>query len=152
MFVYRALLYLFPASWRAEYGAAMCAVFARRLNDAGGFFGRLWVCMEALADLLTTAPAVQWDLVRQDVRYAFRTLRRTPGFAVAATAIAAMGIGTAAVESASVVGCSDRQSGVNRGWRHRQRAVCALRVLSRTASGSSAPSGSDAATIRLSGR
>ena len=95
MSVYRALLYLFPTSWRAEYGAAMCAVFARRLGDAGGFFGRLWVWMEALADLLTTAPAVQSDVVRRDVRYAFRTLRRTPAFAVAATAIAAMGIGTA---------------------------------------------------------
>ena len=70
MSVYRALLYLFPTSWRAEYGAAMCAVFARRLGDAGGFFGRLWVWMEALADLLTTAPAVQWDVVRRSVRKA----------------------------------------------------------------------------------
>jgi putative ABC transport system permease protein len=95
MLVYRALLYLYPSSWRAEYGAPMCAVFARRLNDAGGFFARLWLWLEALADLLTTAPVVQWDVARQDLRYAVRALRRTPGFAVAATAIAAMGIGTA---------------------------------------------------------
>jgi putative ABC transport system permease protein len=38
---------------------------------------------------------VQWDVIRQDLRYALRSLRLAPGFAVAATAIAAMGIGTA---------------------------------------------------------
>jgi putative ABC transport system permease protein len=95
MLVYRALLYLYPAAWRAEYGAEMCGMFARRLSDAGGFFGKLWLWLETLADLLTSAPAVQWDVLRQDVRYAVRALRLSPGFAVAATAIAAMGIGTA---------------------------------------------------------
>lgn len=95
MRLYRALLWLYPAAWRAEYGAEMCAVFARRLREAGGFFGKLWLWLEVPADVLTTAPAVQWDVARQDVRYALRALRRTPGFAVAALAIAAMGIGTA---------------------------------------------------------
>ena len=95
MRLYRALLWLYPAGWRAEYGAEMCALFARRRSDAGGFWGRLWLWLETLADVLTAAPAVQWDVIRQDLRYAVRGLRLAPGFAVAAAAIAAMGIGTA---------------------------------------------------------
>jgi hypothetical protein len=31
---YRALLLLYPASFRAEYGEEMCAVFARRRTSA----------------------------------------------------------------------------------------------------------------------
>jgi putative ABC transport system permease protein len=93
--LYRALLYLYPAAWRAEYGAEMRAVFVQRVTDAGGLFGKLWLWLEVLADVLTTAPVVQWDFACQDLKYAFRTLRLSPGFALSATLIAAMGIGTA---------------------------------------------------------
>ena len=34
MRLYRALLHLYPSSFRAEYGAEMCAVFAQRARDA----------------------------------------------------------------------------------------------------------------------
>jgi putative ABC transport system permease protein len=49
--------------------------------------------LEVLPDLLTNAVAVQWDLLRQDVRQGSRTLRRSPGFALTAIGIAASGIG-----------------------------------------------------------
>jgi len=36
MRMYGALLRAFPASFRAEYGEEMRAIFERRLSDAGG--------------------------------------------------------------------------------------------------------------------
>src|SRR5690242_11278258 len=93
MLLYRLLLCLYPASWRAEYGGEMRAVFASRRNDAGGLFGRAALWLETIPDLLTNAVAVQSDVLRQDLRYAARALGRSPGFAATAIAIAAIGVG-----------------------------------------------------------
>jgi hypothetical protein len=41
MWAYEALLRLYPASFRAEYGGEMCALFARRRRDAKGPLGIL---------------------------------------------------------------------------------------------------------------
>jgi predicted permease len=91
--LYRALLFLYPSSWRAEYGGEMCAVFAARWRDAAGRIGLLALWLEIIPDLLLNAIAVQCDLVSQDVRHAQRALRRSPGFAITVIAIAAVGIG-----------------------------------------------------------
>lgn len=41
MRLYRALLHLYPASFRNEYSAEMCAVLAQRLQRASGTISKL---------------------------------------------------------------------------------------------------------------
>jgi hypothetical protein len=91
--MYRLLLHLYPSAWRAEYGAEMAAVFSRKRTAARGIFALLWLWLEAIADVLYNAAAVHLDLLRQDLRYTLRGFLRSPGFAVTAIGIAAVGIG-----------------------------------------------------------
>ena len=51
MLLYRSLLFLFPSSWRAEYGSEMSAVFASRRREAGGLVGLLLLWLETIPDL-----------------------------------------------------------------------------------------------------
>jgi putative ABC transport system permease protein len=90
---YRALLRLFPASFRNEYGDDMSAVFARELREATGLLPRVALWMRTIGDVAVNAGRVHFDILRQDVKYAVRSLRRTPGFTVTAIGVAALGIG-----------------------------------------------------------
>jgi predicted permease len=91
--MYRLLLYLFPISWRHEYGSEMQAVFQRRRRSASSVFAvtRLW--LETILDIVRNAALVHLDLLNQDLRYTLRAFRRSPGFAISAIGIAAVGIG-----------------------------------------------------------
>ena len=90
---YRLLLRLYPASFRHEYGDEMSAIFARRLRDASNLFTRAALWIETIAEVTPNAALVHWDVLAQDLHYVARTLRRTPGFAVTAVLIVALGIG-----------------------------------------------------------
>jgi predicted permease len=93
MHFYRALLHLYPRSFRAEYGGEMLKDFAREWNDARGV-AAIGLIGVALADVATNAMRVHADILAQDLRYAFRSLRRTPGFTCTAIVVAALGIGS----------------------------------------------------------
>ncbi len=90
MNLYRALLHAFPASFRGEYGEEMCAVFERKRRDAANPLG-LWV--DTIVDVLLNAARVHFDILRQDLKYAWRTMVRAPGFAITAVVVSALGIG-----------------------------------------------------------
>jgi predicted permease len=90
---YSALLRLYPASFRAEYGGEMRAILGARLRETPGTLSRLMLWIETVADVVLNAAAVHWDILRQDLRYTARTLIRSPGFALTAILVTALGIG-----------------------------------------------------------
>src|SRR5580698_334441 len=90
--MYRALLHLYPKSFRGEYESEMCAVFAQRLRDASGF-GLFILWIETFFDVLFNSVRVHLDILRQDLRYVGRTVRQSPGYALTVIAIAGLGIG-----------------------------------------------------------
>ena len=90
--LYRRLLYLYPTSFRVEYGEEMCALFAERSAGASAL-SKLGLLLGAVADVVTNAGAAHWDLLIQDLRYTVRSLNHARGFAVAAIAVIAIGVG-----------------------------------------------------------
>lgn len=127
--LYRALLRLYPASFRRDYGDEMCAVFAARLQGArgpegapgsgsaanepagsglrraAGWLDAAGVLASAVVDVAVNAPAVHWEILRQDLRYTMRTLSHARGFALTAIVVTALGVGanTAAFSVADFV-------------------------------------------------
>lgn len=95
MLFYRALLRLYPRSFRAEYGAEMTKDFARDWNAARPG-GRLPLAMQVVADTLVNAWHAHLDITTQDVRYTIRSLTWTPGFTLTAILVGALGIGSTA--------------------------------------------------------
>ena len=103
--MYRWLLRLYPASFRNEYGREMATVFARERRDTRTALGMAALWLRVIADTCVNAARIHWDILRQDLRYTLRTLRRTPAFALTAVTVVALGIGatTAAYSLADFV-------------------------------------------------
>jgi hypothetical protein len=101
---YRALLFLYPVSFRAEYGGELRAAFERE-HPSGDVLETLAMVFAAIADVVPNALAVHWDILRQDLRYVLRAIHQSPGFAVTAVLVVALGVGanTAAFSVADFV-------------------------------------------------
>ncbi|HTK54083.1 MAG TPA: ABC transporter permease [Gemmatimonadaceae bacterium] len=91
--LYRALLYLYPASFRNEYGRALTATFVARLRDISGPARTLRGVLAAVGDVAPNAIAAHWEILRQDMRYAGRSLRTSVGFTLTAILVIALGVG-----------------------------------------------------------
>ena len=96
--LFRVLLRAFPFDFRTDHGRKMEQTFREQRREAhqeGNLraLARLW--FETVRDVFTTAPSEHLTLLRQDVGYALRALRRAPIFAGAAILTLAVGVSAA---------------------------------------------------------
>ncbi len=94
---FRALLRLLPFDFRNDYGADIEQVFGDQQRDARGFAGRMRIWIRTAAGIARVGPPEHLAQLRQDAAYAWRDMRRHPGFAavVVLTLAAGVGINTA---------------------------------------------------------
>jgi putative ABC transport system permease protein len=93
---FRRLLRLFPADFRGDFGDEMAATFRDQRRDAlaeRGSMGALRLWWDTLRGIVATAPREHLEVLRGDVGYALRTLRRQTGFTLVAVLALAIGIG-----------------------------------------------------------
>jgi putative ABC transport system permease protein len=92
--LFRALLRLFPAEFRGDFGDQMTADFDDQRRDVHGTpreVRKLWI--RTAVDLLRRAPREHLDVLWRDVMYAVRILLRHPAWAATAVVSLAVGIG-----------------------------------------------------------
>jgi putative ABC transport system permease protein len=93
--LFGVVLHLYPAHYRDEYGREMTLVFVDRLRGETKHASRLFAALGAIASVGADAPGQHLQVLAQDVRLAFRLVRREKWFATVAIGTIAIGIGAA---------------------------------------------------------
>jgi putative ABC transport system permease protein len=87
-----AVLHLYPASYRDEYGREMTLVLVDRLRAEHSVVARVVVFLGAIAAVLADGPKQHALVLAQDLRLALRLIRRERWFATVAIGTVAIGI------------------------------------------------------------
>lgn len=96
--LYRALVFLYPRSFRQDFGDPMVQVFADRVREVGG---RAWIL--AVPDLIRTVPLQRIEAVMSRLGPAARVLALAFAVLGAAAVSAGIGAGVAPVLALAVV-------------------------------------------------
>ena len=90
--LFGAVLHLYPASYRDEYGREMTLVLVDRLRGEHNAAARVVVFFAAIAAVFADAPKQHAFVLAQDLRLALRLIRRERWFATVAIGTVALGI------------------------------------------------------------
>jgi predicted permease len=86
---YRTLLHLYPSSFRVEYEAELVRAFEESSRGEGPIAS----AVAAVRDVVPNAVAAHGAILRQDLTYALRAMRRSRGFVVTVVLVTALGVG-----------------------------------------------------------